>query len=182
MTLLARVVGRLAERGIPCALIGAEALALRGVSRATADRDLLVTDRRALDVALWNGLGEAGVRFEVRRGDDDDPLAGVVRFTADAERPVDLIVGRQDWQTHILHRAALIDIGEVAVAVPSAADLVLLKLYAGGPQDAWDIAQLLDGADRDVVIGEVRERLGKLPSDCHQLWERILSGPHTSGH
>lgn len=174
MTLLARVVGLLGERGIACALIGAEALALRGVSRATADRDLLATDLQALESALWAGLGETGVRIEIRRGDHDDPLAGVVRFAADGERPVDLIVGRGDWQTRILHRAARLDLGEVAVAVPSAADLVLLKLYAGGPQDAWDVAQLLNGGDREIIIGEVRERLGELPSDCRSLWENLL--------
>lgn len=174
MTLLARVVSVLRERGTPCALIGAEALALRGVSRATADRDLLTTDLRVLEPALWAGLGEAGVRIEIRRGDPDDPLAGVVRFRADGERPVDLIIGRGDWQTRILQRAPQFDLGEVAVAVPDAADLVLLKLYAGGPQDAWDIAQLLDGDDRDVVIREVHERLGDLPSDCRRFWEHLL--------
>jgi hypothetical protein len=26
--------------------------------------------------------------------------------------------------------------------------VILLKLYAGGPQDAWDIEQLLGGPDR----------------------------------
>lgn len=174
MTLLAQVVGRLLERGIPCALIGAEALALRGVSRATADRDLLATDLKALEPALWAALGEHGVRIEIRRGDAEDPLAGVVRFGADGERPVDLIVGRGGWQTRILLRAPVFDLGEVAVAVPGAADLVLLKLYAGGPQDAWDIAQLLNGDDRDAVIGEVRERLEELPPECRHIWESLL--------
>lgn len=61
MTLLARVVQLLEERGIACALIGAEALAVRGVSRATADRDLPGDGPQALDPALWAGLGEAGV-------------------------------------------------------------------------------------------------------------------------
>lgn len=174
MTLLAQVVERLRERRIPCALIGAEALALRGVSRATADRDLLATDLHALEPALWAGLGGPGVRLEIRRGDADDPLAGVVRFGADGERPVDLIIGRGDWQSRILHRAPQLDLGEVTVAVPGAADLILLKLYAGGPQDAWDIAQLLHADDRGAFIGEVEERLEELPADCRRLWERLL--------
>ncbi|MEO8197235.1 MAG: hypothetical protein ABI689_10975 [Thermoanaerobaculia bacterium] len=173
MTLLARVVGRLAERGIPCALIGAEALALRGVSRATADRDLLATDLGALDPGLWQQLVEVGIRVEVRRGDREDPLAGVVRFDSDEDRPVDLIVGRHDWQTRILQRSAHLDLGEVSIAVPSAADLVLLKLYAGGPQDAWDIAQLLNADDRDTLVGEVATRLGELPEECRGLWEKL---------
>lgn len=176
MTLLARVVGRLAEHGIPCALIGAEALALRGVSRATADRDLLVTDRATLADAFWKDLGQPDTRCEIRRGDYDDPLAGVVRFTADDERPIDLIVGRQNWQAQILLRSAQLDLGDVSIAVPSAADLVLLKLYAGGPQDAWDIAQLLDVDDREALVGEVNARLEELPTDCRRLWKKILVG------
>lgn len=176
MTLLARVVGRLTARGIPCALIGAEALALRGVSRATADRDLLTTSREALLPGLWQDLGGEEVRFDIRRGDADDPLAGVVRFTADAERPVDLIVGRQEWQTRILERSPQLDLGDVALGVPGAADLVLLKLYAGGPQDAWDIAQLLAGSDSATVAADVSSRLGDLPADCLVLWQKILAG------
>ncbi len=176
MTLLARIVDRLAERGILCALIGAEALALRGVSRATADRDVLATDPAALDPALWRALVDTGIRVEVRRGDRDDPLAGVVRFDADEDRPVDLIVGRHDWQTRILRRSEHLDLGELSIAVASAADLVLLKLYAAGPQDAWDIAQLLDADDREALIREVEARLAELPDDCRHLWEKLLHG------
>lgn len=69
-----------------------------------------------------------------------------------------------------------IDLGEVTVAVPTAADIILLKLYAGGPQDAWDIAQLLADDDRDAVVREVGERIGELPPDCRRLWESLLPG------
>jgi hypothetical protein len=51
------------------------------------------------------------------------------------------------------------------------ADVVLLKLYAGGPQDAWDIDQLLD-VDPSLVAG-VEARLAPLPADCAELWDRI---------
>ena len=49
MTLLDAVVAALVERRIPYALVGAAALAVRGVSRSTFDRDLLVMDPIVLD-------------------------------------------------------------------------------------------------------------------------------------
>ena len=52
-------------------------------------------------------------------------------------------------------------------------DLALLKLYAGGPQDAWDIEQLLAGADRGALIAEVESRLADLPPRATALWRRI---------
>lgn len=176
MSLLAEVVARLDEHEIRCSLIGAEALALRGASRATLDRDLLATDRRVLDAALWSPLVDAGADVEIRRGDHDDPLAGVVRFRADGERPVDLIVGRHEWQTRLLERSEMLDLGETRVAVPRSSDLVLLKLFAGGPQDAWDVAQLLAGDDRALLVAEVNERIGDLPDDAGHLWRRVLDG------
>jgi hypothetical protein len=176
VSLLRRVVERLRGHAIDCALIGAEALAARGVSRATLDRDLLVTDLRVLDPLFWRPLSEAGTTFEVRRGDADDPLAGVVRIEAPGERPIDLIVGRHAWQTRILERAETIDLGDLLLAVPRTADLVLLKLYAGGAQDAWDVAQLLAGGARDALVDEVDLRLVELPVDARRLWESLRRG------
>lgn len=174
MSLLARVVDRLDDAGIRCALVGAEALAVRGASRATADRDLLTTDLRVLDAATWAPLASDRVAVEIRRADSEDPLGGVVRFSADGERPVDLIVGRHAWQTRIVERAEVLQLGDARVAVPAVADLVLLKLYAGGPQDAWDVTQLLAGANRAALVAEVERRSEDLPPDARRLWRNIL--------
>lgn len=176
MSLLGRVVERLDAAGIRCALIGADALALRGASRATLDRDLLTTDVRALDEAVWAPLRSAPIELDLRIGDPDDPLAGVVRFAATDERPVDLVVGRFGWQQRIVEEAEPLDVDGARVGVPSAADLVLLKLYAGGPQDAWDVEQLLLGGGRAAVVAEVERRVAELPPDARSLWREILAG------
>lgn len=174
MSLLAAVARLLQLAEIRSALIGAEALSLRAVSRSTLDRDLLTTDRRALEVALWQPLIDSGIHCDVRRGDSEDPLAGVVRITAAGERPVDLIVGRHSWQTRIVERSEMLALGDVVLPVPRASDLILLKLFAGGGQDAWDVAQLLAEEGRDGVVGEVERQLGELPAEARLLWERIL--------
>jgi hypothetical protein len=172
VTLLAEVCAALERAGTPHALIGAAALAAHGVTRATADLDLLTTDVRCLDRALWAALDARRAGVDIRRGDAADPLAGVVRVTAVDESPVDVIVGRTRWQTAIVLRATPATIAGVAVPLVRPSDLVLLKLYAGGAQDAWDIDQMLDavpGVEHDVEAG-----LGELPSECADLWRRVL--------
>jgi hypothetical protein len=174
VSLLAEVSAVLGAGGIPHAVVGAAALAAHGVTRATADVDLLTTDARCLEAALWAPLAATGIAVDVRRGDAADPLVGVVRVTAADESPVDVIVGRARWQEAMVRRAARADIAGASVSIVRPADLVLLKLYAGGPQDAWDVDQLLDAAPG--IEGEVESALGQLPPECAALWRRIVGG------
>jgi hypothetical protein len=86
--LLARVHDELGRAHVPHALIGAAALAVHGVSRSTFDQDILVTDSRVLIRDLWAALA-ADALVDIREGDTDDPLAGVVRVSAGEERDVE---------------------------------------------------------------------------------------------
>jgi len=171
LSALARLVGELGSRKMGFCLIGAGALAARGVARSTFDLDLLTTDRRALASTTWDTLrGSTAVDIEL--GDDSDPLAGVVRFGVAGERPIDLIVGRQAWQREVIERADRLTVGGLALPVARAADLVLLKLYAGGPQDAWDVQQLA-AAGGTSLAEEVEFGLSDLPPDARELWTRL---------
>jgi predicted nucleotidyltransferase len=170
VTLLQRVARALQREGIPHALIGAGALAVHGVSRSTLDHDFLTTDTRALDAALWREMPNIDV--DIRRGDADDPLAGAIRFRAAGERDVDLVIGRGTWQRDVITRAEPVRIGGIDVPVVTAADLVLLKLYAGGTQDKWDIEQLLAVASQGQLRTQVENHLPALPSTARELWDR----------
>ena len=173
--LLAQVAAGLSAHGIRFALVGASALARHGVSRATQGFDLLTADARVLTAATQIAGNEAAA--EVRRGDPDDPLAGLVLFTAAGERSVDVILGRGGWQEDAVRRATPASLGDLTIPVVSVADFILLKLYAGGPQDAWDIQQLLAATDRETVIEQVDGRLNVLPSECARLWRRVITSP-----
>jgi hypothetical protein len=175
MTLLSRVVAALDGRGVRCALIGATAMAVHGISRATLDFDLLATDAHCLDHSWWAAFTRAGSSIDIRAGGADDPLAGVVRFDAPHERSVDVLVGGEPWQQRLVERAPLFAIEDTRVRVAQVADLVLLKLYAGGPQDAWDIHQLLAVEDRVELVAAVERELYELPEECLALWRRILA-------
>lgn len=163
----------LRRRGIGFAAIGAAAMAVHGVARSTADVDLLAVAPACLDVSTWQDLTASGIETRVQRGDAEDPLVGVVRFAATGEHPLDLVIPRGRWPAGILDRAREAEIEGVRVPVAIPADLILLKLYAGGPQDAWDVAQLLAGPGPAALVAEVEAVLGALPADCRRLWARI---------
>jgi hypothetical protein len=173
LSLLGQVSAELARAGVPYALIGAAALAVHGVSRSTHDLDLLAVDPACLRPDRWAALQRSGVGVDVRRGDLEDPLAGVVRFSVQGERPVDLVLGKAPWQAAALARARTGHLAGVDLPVLAAPDLVLLKLFAGGPQDAWDIVQLLAAGTAGGIVAEVEDRLDQLPPSCADLWRRI---------
>lgn len=169
---LRAVVDRLETRGVPCALIGGAALAVHGVARATLDADLLVSELGVLDASFWRGLEFQGPP-QIRRGDVDDPLEGLVRFE-DLDGCVDVVVMTPRWISDLLARRAWIDLEGQRVPVVQAADLVLLKLVAGGPQDLLDVRLLLagiPGLDREVA-----SRTAVVPDDARAAWERLVSG------
>ena len=173
---LSEVVGLLRSRAVPHALIGAAAMAGLGVVRASDDLDLLVTDGDVLDERFWAPLG-GRAKVDVRRGDDTNPLAGVVRIAVPEAMPVDVVVGKRPWQRDVVARARPIRLGDVDVPLVSAADLVLLKLYACGPHDAADVRLILGAGDRGAIRAEVEARLGALPRESVDLWRHIADEP-----
>ena len=176
-TVFLQVVTTLRELVIPHAVIGAAALAVHGVSRSTLDLDLLTTDRTVLRSAVWEDLERTGAEVDVRIGDTSDPLAGVVRLSRPDARPVDVVVGKATWQQEIIRTAKPQTIAGVSVAVVDEVGVVLLKLYAGGPQDLWDLQQLLAASpDRDALQDRVARRLGDLPPRGRSLWKQVCEG------
>ena len=167
MILLERTCDLLEQHGVPHALIGGLALASAGVARSTFDIDLLATDSRVLIPAFWAAVRDEGGLAEVRCGVDGDPFAGVVRLETMGARPVDVMVGREPWMTRAIARAVRLGDGPPIV---QAHDLVLLKLFAGGTHDVWDIHALLALPTAPSIVAQVEADLEALPPALHERW------------
>jgi predicted nucleotidyltransferase len=176
VTLLSDVCAALTRSSVRHALIGATALAAHGVARATMDLDLLTVADRALDPEIWAELRQGATRVDIRHGAADDPFRAVIRIERPENFPVDVLVGRFSWQRDIIHGAKVIEIGGTRVPVVGAADLILLKLFAGGIQDLSDVRRLLEVVSRDTLVREVDARVEVLPRDCREHWERLRAG------
>jgi hypothetical protein len=175
MSLLSEVADYLDTAEVAFAVIGATALAVHGASRSTLDVDVLTTDQRILREAFWAKAPLTDAEIDIRWGDVSDPLVGIVQVSRPHDRPVDIIVGAAPWQTRLLEEATVHTIHGAATPVVDRVGLILLKLYAGGPQDRWDITQLLQAHGAEALAPRVAARLDRLPKHCRSLWEQILS-------
>ena len=123
------------------ALIGGFAVAAWGVPRATHDLDFALALGAGDPLALSRHLGA-----EYQAGDADDPLRGAFQMAVTVEDvaiPVQLILLPSVWNTIIFREVATLSVFGCAVPVVSWQSLILLKLYAGGPQDLLDARQIL---------------------------------------
>jgi hypothetical protein len=119
---------------------------------------------------VWAGLPDV----DIRKGDFDDPLAGVVRIGPKSEQ-IDIVVGRWNWEQRVIERAQPVDVQGATLRVPLTSDLILLKLAAGGPIDQQDVIRLIALGPRDQLIAEVNEKISDLPDDAQRLWSRLIA-------
>ncbi len=176
-------VSVLDAEGVLYALIGAMAMASHGAPRNTHDADLLVTSPRVLDERFWEPAARV-VRVEVRRGEEDDPLRGLVRLGTERSRcPVDIVVPRGDWLEGVIQRAVasrrsgIVD--GVALPLVTLEDLVLLKADAAGTIDLLDIQLLLETwpERREALLAYVDERLDLLDDYGAGRWRQFVRPP-----
>ena len=180
---LAEQVASTARRlGIETALIGAAALAVHRYTRGTEDIDLAANvNPDAQLAALDRELAAAGLRTVLRLPDDDDPLGGVLSVSA-GDDPDDQTGGMVEVVNFLNPaRNASTPAGAAiarAEAIPgsplrcvSIADLVALKLYAGGLSDHADIIELV-ARNPDTDLSAVRAVAA--PHDRDHVLDRLL--------
>lgn len=124
---------------------------------------------------MWQTLVGNGAVVECRRGDADDPLAGVTTIELADGTVVDVILARWKWEGEVIERAEVLPFGPARVPVPLTSDLILLKLAAGGSLDLRDAAALLAVGDRQALIAAVETRLPEVRPDVTQAWREVLA-------
>lgn len=123
------------------ALIGGFAVAAWGLPRATQDIDFALDLGGADPSVLAGALGG-----QYRPGGPDDPLAGTVTLSVRASGhaiPIELVFLPGPWTRLLFDQVKTLHVLDCSVPVLSWQPLILLKLYAGGPQDLIDAERLL---------------------------------------
>ena len=151
---------------VPFALIGGMAVGARGPVRATKDVDFLVDWPLHEGAKLAQSLTENHLLSTFHKGLADDPVAGVIRTIvplAPFTGTCDILFPIKKWQLQAVSRATRVDMGGFVIPVAQADDLFLLKLFAGGPQDLLDAAQLykLQSHDEQRAWKERAEKIGR---------------------
>jgi hypothetical protein len=172
MSVVEAITSVLDSIGASYALIGARAVGARGYPRMTLDYDFLTADSRVLQPQTWKELEQSGATVDPRKGDLDDPIAGVVHITFNDGLEADVLLAKWDWEREVIQRSEVLDIGGAAVPVPLTSDLILLKLAAGGPIDLQDVVALL-ATDRERLVREVDEKIGRVQPGVSAAWELV---------
>jgi hypothetical protein len=166
LQLTEQIAGIARELGIDTALIGAAALAMHHYVRASEDIDLAAyTDLSKLR-ELQQRLEAMQLHTELRTPDEQDDLGGVLEVWQDTDEdgdPIDSIEivnfanpwrpGRRTPARDAVANAQPIDASSPLRCV-QLADLIALKLDAGGPRDKADVIDVLarnPDADLDAI-------------------------------
>ncbi|MBX3466586.1 MAG: nucleotidyltransferase [Planctomycetes bacterium] len=136
---------------VPFSVIGATALAVRGLPRMSRDLDLVVLVDDA-DVAI-DALRDAGLRASTPTYDDEgatelifvDPATGV---------EVDLLVAAGDPEATVIGEAQPTAVFGAAAPVASLEHLLLLYLYSNQPRHLGDFASIAQSGRADLKKAE----------------------------
>jgi hypothetical protein len=155
----------------PYALIGGMALAFWGVIRSTSDIDFLVDATSSAMKHQAEVWAQQGWHVQYRPSVFGDPLGDVMNIVHDFQ--AQLIQAIHDHELSALHRVHHVSWFNTRVPVVDVNDLVLMKGYAGGPQDWLDIERLLQQAPRSAWDRDyLQHQLTRLP-DLRSVTPRL---------
>lgn len=144
--LLLDVVERLGAERVGYAVIGAMAASVHGLVRASVDADVVLSVPLSELGRLERLFAASGLRTELRRGDAEDPIAGMLVLTDPHDNRVDLLVGLRGLEAEAFTRAIAVPFQGELLRVIGREDFIAMKLFAGGPQDVADARNALAGS------------------------------------
>lgn len=168
-----RALRALNAADVPYAVIGATALAVRGLPRMTKDVDVVVVTEDAFDALA--ALEERGFRSVTPIDRSGEPEAMYVMRRGDGE--VDVLVASAEPESTVVAEAPRALVFGVRAPVASLEHLALIYLYSNQPRHLGDFARIL--TETKVDVAEVERYLADVhPEMLVVLRERIHSARH----
>jgi nucleotidyltransferase DUF2204 len=170
-----RALRAMRKSGVPFSVIGATALAVRGLPRMSADLDLCVLVDDAWPAI--EALRAAGLRAGTPTGSSDDPEPMIVFVDPSTGVEVDLLVAAGDPEATVIEQASLARVFGVAAPAAGLEHLLLLYLYSNQPKHIGDFAAIVRSGRADLsrvertLAGMHREMLGE--------WKRRVAEART---
>ena len=160
---------------IPFCVIGATALAARGLPRMTRDLDLAVMVDDA--AAAWQALRMAGLEPSTPTGSIDDPEPMVVFADPRSGVEVDLLVAAGDPEAIVIDQAERAQVFGVSAPVAGLEHLLLLYFYSNQPKHLGDFASIVQSERADLASAE--RLLAEIHAEMLPEWRRRV---HAARH
>lgn len=145
--------------GVRWFLFGAQAAALRGVRRFTADLDITIDPGSQSVATIVAAFEREGLTLRVADVDEfvQETRVLPMRF---GDLPVDVVLAGPGFEDRFFDRAERVEVDGASIFVARTEDLVVMKILAGRPKDIEDVVAMLV-ANR-VADAEIRSDLAEL--------------------
>jgi hypothetical protein len=170
--LLLKVIGLLAKFKIPYVIVGAFAASFYGQVRASVDADAVISvdGREKTLEKLSVSLEKIGYKVELRHGDAQDPVRGVMSIQDKFHNRVDLLTGIRGMNDDIFDRAVTASFIKKKIKIVSVEDFIAMKVFAGSFKDIEDVVVVLAVCKgkvdlplaRKLSLGYGKKELGRL--------------------
>jgi hypothetical protein len=174
--LLLDVVEILRREKVDYAVIGAFALTVLGVIRATTDVDALLFTTPDRLAKLEKSFKRAGFGTELRTAEADDPVSGMLVLSDDLRNHVELLGGLRNMDPEIFSRSLQVKFRDQVLRIVGREDFIAVKCFAGGPQDVLDARSAYQAALGPIdvdLLRTVTRRFGRAAAD---RLEEVLAG------
>jgi len=150
-----RALRALKQAKVPYAVIGAAALAARGLPRMTKDLDVVVFMDDAF--AALDSLTTAGFRSvaPIKKMEPPEPMYVLLNQGSE----VDVLVAAGEPESTVIAEATATRVFGVTAPVATLEHLLLMYLYSNEPRHIADFARIVTETDADLgkVIGFLKE-------------------------
>ena len=146
---VAKALEVLAEAEVPFGVIGAMALAVRGLPRMTRDLDVVVMVEDAY--AALDALERAGFRSVTPIDRTEEPEPMYVLESNDPRGEIDVLVAASEPESTVIAEAKPADVYGVKVPVASLEHLLLMYLYSNQPKHLGDFARIVTESEVDLL-------------------------------
>src|ERR1700739_5096211 len=141
--LLLDVVDVLAARSIDYAVIGALAASLHGAGRASLYADRVVSASVMEGTRIDEALKRAGLTTELRRGDLEDAIPGLVRVSDSFGSQVDVLLGIRGLDPKAFSRTVEVPLEGTRLRFVGREDFIAMRGAAGDPIGLLDAANAI---------------------------------------
>jgi hypothetical protein len=174
--LLADVASVLTTHGIDYAVIGALAVAVHGVVRASVDADAVVAAAVPQLRELKSKLIAGNLSVDFRTGGVDDPIDAMMIVTDRYGNRVDLLAGIQGLDGGVYQRSITLQPSGMptALKIVGREDLIAMKVAAGSPKDLMDAESCIAVAGDSLDVDLVRKLARHFGRDALARCEKML--------
>lgn len=174
--LLLDVIKVLQREQIDYAVIGAFALTVLGVTRATTDVDALLYTQPARLANLARRFKRAGFAAELRTAEANDPVRGMLVLADEFGNHVELLGGLRNMDPKLFSRAFEIEFRDETIRIVGREDFIAMKCFAGGPQDLLDARSAYQSAPGPIDVDMLRSVTRRFGREAADRLEEIMAG------